>query len=195
MAENPVIVFFSQSKTTQLLPIAFPLVGESFNPCEKKSEASLIVLNDDASVATLLVHSNRDRQAPLGVIWHNETNEKKESLEGYEQLIRLAGFSHVPGNQIFDSVKTILESNGDVKGFVEDWRRVIVQSELDELAALITYMALLREGERSEEGAYARYEAILGRYASHQDCIRNHICNKAFLEAVHEVERIAGQEA
>lgn len=194
MPENPIVVFFHRSSTQTTLPIAFSSDGALFDPTQESKEASLIVLDDEAQGVPALQHTNSNPSAPLGVIWHNEDEAKKRALVKYGQPARVAGFSHVPGNHIFDSIKTILENKGDIEQSVNGWRKVLVQFGLDELAALITYMALVPEGGQYDDYANSRYEKFVERYepVDGGKSIKSAVKEGRYLEAVGILEEIAG---
>lgn len=191
--KNPIIVFFRKSESRAALPIAFSPSGEKFDPKQAKTAASLIVLDDESDAVPSLTHTNLDRDAPLGVIWHNETDVKRDALSKYGKPTRLTGFSHIPGVSIYDSIKRILANNGNVVEFVEHWKKAAGQFEVNELAAWIAYMALVPKDER-DAAAYPSYEAIMARCEEVlRQSIDGFVNNDHYLEAIQALEDAASK--
>ena len=191
MPPNPFVVFFNRTNEVLKLtpPVAFDIAGSSFNPTAVTKEALLIILDDRHDSIPILKHINSDKNSPLRIIWHNETNEKKKGLVLYGKPRKVTGFSHKPENTIYQSLLAILQGKGDVQGFVKQWKNEADLAEFDELAAVIQLLSLLDSNAMEQIKLTDRKNALLTCCPDVLNKSVAKLCDEGqYLKAVQEIE-------
>ncbi|MEQ1779413.1 MAG: hypothetical protein ABL863_12800 [Nitrosomonas sp.] len=191
MPTNPLLAFFKKSNEELKLtpPVAFGITGDSFDPTTVTNDALLIILDDRHDEIPILKHSNCDKNSPLRIIWHNETDEKKNGLVLYGKPTKVTGFSHVPSNTIYKSLLAILQKNGNVQGFVNQWQNVADLAVFDELAAVIQLLPLLEKDTKEEIYTLQRYEVLRECCPSDLNKSVETLCkDRQYLKAVQAIE-------